>query len=552
MVNEAVKLSLGNLIENGALFYSSLVDLSILESNLGCIDGKIIGTGQSDYTQSSTEYNLNVDGRQFVLIDIPGIEGDEHKYKQIIEDSLAKAHIIFYVNGSNKKPEKHTLEKIKNYMHDGTSVYALFNVHHKAKMNRAEGIDKSYPEALAEAYEIQNEIAIQTEKQLKSFLERNFKGSVLLNGLLSFSAVAIDSDGYSTIANEANKGLRRDQSVILKDYSGNLEQMKTDSRIQNVQNIIVQKIECFDEYIFEENIKKLKIRLRDMLAEVMQLKSCEEKKIRSFFRDYDSFEKNCTMAKDDFVHSIKMIGRNVVEKSFFTVREELFEAIEKKKGRIKSEEIATIFNRHRMQITDDIRAGINKKIDAAISEYQELVQDAEKRLCRDLQRGQIQFEIAMNGDLISIDTSFGNALGIRAKDVAKGVLDIAGLAYSGFLAGSIFPGLGNVIGAVVGFLLGVGSKIWNFFASESKRINHAKAELNAAIEEQIDSISEALKKEIKELNIVSAITEKHDGIKKRIEEQRRALHHIESMLDVVAMNLDNKYKELENYKFKGK
>ena len=186
MVNDTVQISLNRLVEAEKALAGSLIHISGLEENLGCVDGRIIGTGRADYTQCSTEYNLTLNDNKFVLIDIPGIEGDESKFKEIIKDSLAKAHVIFYVNGSGKKIEKDSLEKIKAYMHDGTSVYAVFNVHCKGKKNRLKGIDKSYQEELAAAYEKQNEIVRQTEEELRSFLGSNYKGSVSLNGLLSF------------------------------------------------------------------------------------------------------------------------------------------------------------------------------------------------------------------------------------------------------------------------------------------------------------------------------------------------------------------------------
>lgn len=115
MVKNTVKTSVINLANKDKSFLDSLCKISTLEKNLGCIDGKIIGTGRSDYTQGSTEYKLLVNDNEFLLIDIPGIEGDESKYKATIKESLAKAHLIFYVNGSGKKAEKNTLEKIHLY-----------------------------------------------------------------------------------------------------------------------------------------------------------------------------------------------------------------------------------------------------------------------------------------------------------------------------------------------------------------------------------------------------------------------------------------------------
>ena len=181
-----------------------------LENNLGCVDGKIIGTGRSDYTQGSTIYNLSIGEKSFALIDIPGIEGDESSFESVIQESLDKAHAIFYVNGSGKKIEKATLEKIKKYMRDGTSVYALFNVHCKAKKERLPGIDRTFFEELEYAYLRQDEIIEQTEAELKAFLGNNYKGSISLNGLLSFCGLAVDSNGKTTIVDEKDKSLRVD------------------------------------------------------------------------------------------------------------------------------------------------------------------------------------------------------------------------------------------------------------------------------------------------------------------------------------------------------
>ena len=58
MVKNIAKTSVDSLVIREMAFYRSLIDLAKIEGNLGCIDGKIIGTGQPDYTQDSTEYNL--------------------------------------------------------------------------------------------------------------------------------------------------------------------------------------------------------------------------------------------------------------------------------------------------------------------------------------------------------------------------------------------------------------------------------------------------------------------------------------------------------------
>ena len=539
MVKNAVKSSVINLTDNEKAFLDSLCKISNLERNIGCVDGKIIGTGRADYTQGSTEYKLLVNDNEFLLIDIPGIEGDESKYETTIKDSLRKAHLIFYVNGSGKKAEKSTLEKIKKYMHDRTSVYALFNVHCPAKLKRVEGIDKTYEEELSEAYKKQNEIVVQTEKELQSFLGENFIGSVSLNGLLSFCTVATDSYGNTTIFDDNDKNLRSSQLKFLNEYSGSFEKMRVDSHIKDVQDIIVEKIEHFDEYILDENLKKLKTRLSDVIATVTVLKNNEKTKISNFLRDYDEFEKNCENAKDDFVQSIQRIGRNEVESAFFEVQEALFHEIELSEGKIKDSTVEYVFNQHKNQIVTDIQSAINNKVNEAVNEYQEAIQEAEKRLFNDLQREQKKFEISMQTDSMMLDTSFVSELDFTAKDFLSGVGKIGLHVLSGVAVGTAIPVLGNILGGVLGFLVGLGDWLWGLFASKEQKINKAKEKLRNALDDQIDSITDDLKDKISELDLKSKIEQKNIEIQNSIEQQRAALNSVKKLLDTVTKSLNN-------------
>lgn len=545
MVKNIAKTSVDNLVVQEMAFYRSLIDLAKIEGNLGCIDGKIIGTGQPDYTQDSTEYNLVIDDNEFLLIDIPGIEGDEDKYRDIIQRSLIRAHVIFYVNGSGKKAEKDTLEKIKNYMHDGTSVYAIFNVHCKPKKERIKGFDKTYQEELAEAYEKQrNEIVKQTETELRAFLGSNFKGSICVNGLMSFCAMAMNCFGKSTIAQSENKNLRSTQEKFLKEYSNDVQAMRSDSCIHEAQGVISDKVEHFDDYILNENLKKLRTRLFDVLSDITVLREKEHAKIKSFLREYDTFELNCGTARDDFVQTIGRIGRTEVTSAFVPLMEALFSEVEQQKGKIDDQTVERIFNEHQDQIAQDIKTAVSAKITSAVKEYQEAVDEAQKRLIKDLQRAQKKFEISMSAEKLHFDTSFNNGINIDFKALTGGAFKLAGYTYTGFLVGSLFPGIGNIIGAVVGFLVGVGFIIWEFFASEAKRINKAKEKLKQVLDDQIDAITDEVKSEIKNLGLDSEITKQHYEIKKRIAQQKKSLQDVGRMLDVVVMELTNQYSKI--------
>ncbi len=96
-------------------------------------DGAIIGDGRSDFTEKTESYTLKHNNQSFVLLDVPGIEGNEKKVKQQISDATRKAHAIFYVTKTPAPPQKGeekkegTIEKIQKQLDSQTEVYTLFN-----------------------------------------------------------------------------------------------------------------------------------------------------------------------------------------------------------------------------------------------------------------------------------------------------------------------------------------------------------------------------------------------------------------------------------------
>ncbi|GAA7915413.1 GTPase [Helicobacter pylori] len=96
-------------------------------------DGAIIGDGRSDCTLETKSYTLKHNNQSFVLLDVPGIEGNEKNVKQQISDATQKAHAIFYVTKTPAPPQKGeegkegTIEKIQKQLASQTEVYTLFN-----------------------------------------------------------------------------------------------------------------------------------------------------------------------------------------------------------------------------------------------------------------------------------------------------------------------------------------------------------------------------------------------------------------------------------------
>ena len=526
-----------------------IVKVNSIAANYGCIDGGIIGTGRSDYTRESSEYNLLIRDKSFVLIDIPGIEGDERAFEEIIKSSLEKAHLIFYVNGSGKKIEKESLKKIQGYMHDGTSVYAVFNTHCRAKLQRKPGVDKSYSEELEEAFLRQEEIVKQTENELLSVLGNNYKGSINMNALLGFCSVAFDDKQRTTIKQENDKGLRDDQRKYLNEYNADIDHMLRDSHLLAICETIENRIDNFESEIVEENIKKLKNRMSEMLVKVSELKAVERKKVDGFIDIYNEYEDHCFTAKEDYIRAIKIIPKEVtsdVTEQFNDLANELFDKIEEYEGKPNQEEIKCIVDKKEKEISASIQESINTRMMKAQEEFRESITEAQERMKKDFEREMIRFEAAVSTGEVSFKQLTFKALGYDIRDFANHAFMVGGLAVAGAKVGAAFgtsltPGVGTAIGAAVGAVVGVLLSIWNFFSSKGKRINEAKADIQKTLNEQLENLPSHIKTELEKADYENSINEVYEALCAEAEKQKEKLtavklliHNVES--EMIAIN----------------
>ncbi|GAA8301077.1 hypothetical protein HpDR22_02700 [Helicobacter pylori] len=96
-------------------------------------DGAIIGDGRSDFTLKTRFYSFQYNHQNFILLDVPGIEGNEKKVIDQISNATQKAHAIFYVTKTPNPPQKGeegkrgTIEKIQRQLDSQTEVWAIFN-----------------------------------------------------------------------------------------------------------------------------------------------------------------------------------------------------------------------------------------------------------------------------------------------------------------------------------------------------------------------------------------------------------------------------------------
>nr|WP_241893268.1 GTPase [Helicobacter pylori] len=159
-------------------------------------DGAIIGDGRSDFTLKTRSYSFQYNHQNFILLDVPGIEGSEKKVIDQISNATQKAHAIFYVTKTPNPPQKGeegkrgTIEKIQKQLDSQTEVWTIYN---KPINNPRAFKDGLINENEKESLKILN-------KEMKNILGKHYMGHQIVSAQMAFyglsSALIPESDFY--------------------------------------------------------------------------------------------------------------------------------------------------------------------------------------------------------------------------------------------------------------------------------------------------------------------------------------------------------------------
>lgn len=459
---------------------NSLAIIKEKKSLANKFDGLIIGTGEADFTKGNVVYEFIDNERPFQLLDVPGIEGDESKYEPIVEQAVAKAHLVFYINGTNKKPEVETAKKIKHYLRRDASVFAICNV-------KGKGDSYEFPED-REKLDVKN--VVKAKRQTREVLENvvgkeHLLGVESVQGLVAFSSLAVNDLGYSTIHNSRQNDLLKAQKGYMKNFNG-ITEMRSFSKIDAISDVIRAKLDTYKEDIIESNKKKL-IRLISDNIERLSVMFEEQKKItenvkKEFFNCEDNIKKSIA----SFKTSITNKRDQALNKMFTSIEDGVCNIIRDNfKHKDQIEGLASqLVEKQKIKFAENI-----KKIQIeTTTHFNNQVDTAIQRLKENIQRVHFQQELSqktMSG--LSLSNAL-EALNLDMKEIGGILFNIGSYAFAGFGIGSLFPGLGNIIGALVGAVIGSISSALNFFfGGKDKKIRKAQSRA-------IDSIQDAKKK----------------------------------------------------------
>ena len=487
-------------------FEKSIKQGQSINFNTKAVDGKIIGTGRADYTQDTTGYKLIHKQKPFILYDVPGIEGNEKKYEEIIRKAVDKAHLIFYVNGSTKKPEPGTAEKLKKYLRNYTDVYSVINLHLPPQNERDVEIDGTYQDELRKEYsKYLKTIKPQTENVLKPILQDNYKDAIILNGLEAFSAYSFDEKSQtSTIyADTEDKGLQKTQKKFFNEYNNDLSFIKKDSCISEITKIIDNQAENFLPYIIETNKKKLIARLDNAFYIINETKQDAEQMCDKFIKGYKEFIDKAEKAKDRFCTYIE---NDYIINAIIPVMHDYLEKfnkdfIEKKEGKIKKEDYEIFFSQKtKKEIEGSIQSNLKEDYEKKVKEIESDIKKATERFSKDIKNifkfVDIKFQ-TKEFDFSKIEKEISETL----KDIGKKAFRVLNLAADGALlgagigsgAGGIGAIPGAIIGGVIGAVLGFISIVVDIFLSKEKRITKSKMKAKDIFDEITNKLCNEMK-----------------------------------------------------------
>ncbi len=417
-------------------------------------DGAIIGDGRSDSTLETKSYTLKHNNQSFVLLDIPGIEGDEKKVKQQISNATKKAHAIFYVTKTPAPPQKGeerkegTIEKIQNQLDSQTEVYTLFNKPINSPRALKDGlIDENEKESL----KILNE-------KMKAILGKHYMGYKAVSAQAAFyglsSALLPESDFYKN----KQKFLEffKVEELLLKSQFKQLGKFIAGTLLENSRKKIIES-NCNKALKVIEKLQKTIATTIDREIDPA-IKEIKDKLPETY--------SNLDRSRDKFVSNLNNSVSKEIERFKTDLREKMYAHIDRD---IEDDECKRKFEY-------ELQQGM-KELDRTIEGR---IKKCEEQFSKDIKEDIEQFEERIKNFLVMLnhinldsgfDFSFNIDIGINGLGLFA---SIGGLVILGLV--NIWNPMGWIELGLVGFLglVGIVKSVWNRFSSDYKKSQQKK------------------------------------------------------------------------------
>ncbi len=201
-------------------------------------DGAIIGDGRSDFTLKTRSYPFQYNHQNFILLDVPGIEGNEKKVIDQISNATQKAHAIFYVTKTPNPPQKGeegkrgTIEKIQRQLDSQTEVWTIFN----KPINSPRALKDKLINDEKESLKILN-------KEMKNILGKHYKGYKAVSAQMAFYGLVqalIPETDFDKNKQKFLKDFKAGESLLYKSHFKPLAEFIAEELLKNSRAKIIQ------------------------------------------------------------------------------------------------------------------------------------------------------------------------------------------------------------------------------------------------------------------------------------------------------------------------
>ncbi|GHR11552.1 hypothetical protein VN0438_08040 [Helicobacter pylori] len=452
-------------------------------------DGAIIGDGRSDFTLETKSYTLKHNNQSFVLLDVPGIEGDEKKVKQQISNATKKAHAIFYVTKTPAPPQKGeerkegTIEKIQKQLDSQTEVYTLFN----KPINS--------PRALKDGFIDENEkesLKILNEK-IGAILGKHYKGHQIVSAQAAFyglsSVLLPETDFYKN--KQKFLAIFKVEELLLKSHFKQLGEFIAGELLENSRKKIIES-NCNKALKVIEKLQKTIVTTinREINPAIKEIKNAQ-------LEAYDNIDRS----RDKFVSNLNNSVSKEIERFKSDLSEKMYAHIDRG---IENKECEEIYENKRNQGIRELSRTIEG-----------LVKKCEEQFRKDIKEDIEQFGERIENSLvmlnhINLDSGFDPNFNIHSGIDKLGLFSSIRVSIL-LLMGT--PLVLDEIARAAGIALraiGIVESVWSWSSSDYKKSQQRK-EVDKNLDKVCGMIEERVRNQIEDAKKV--ISEDVEGEK---------------------------------------
>ncbi len=436
-------------------------------------DGAIIGDGRSDFTLKTRSYPFQYNHQNFILLDVPGIEGSEKKVVSQISNATQKAHAIFYVTKTPNPPQKGeegkrgTIEKIQKQLDSQTEVWAIYN---KPINNPRAFKDGLINENEKESLKILN-------KEMKNILGKHYKGYKAVSAQVAFYGLSQALIPKTDFYEKKQKFLKdfKAGELLYQSHFKPLAEFIAEELLKNSRAKIIQS-NCNKALKVVEELQKA-------------IKTTIEKQIDPMIKEIQEHQQE---ARYNLDRSTEKFILNLTNSAFYEIdqfksdfREEMHARID---DDIENDELKIMLKHELQKGMEKLRENIKRRSN-----------ECKERFIEEIKKDIEQFEERLKDSLImldhiNIDSGFDFSFNIDSGINKIGLFaSIGGLAL--LLATPVLGEFALIGGLVLG-TIGIFKSVWSFFDSDYKKSQQRK-EVNKNLVIACEKITEDVKSQIK-------------------------------------------------------